>query len=157
MKRYSDIEQLDLAQLESAAAGEDVKVPEDLAERVESAMAAAILAGGNEVLETDTRPAKLEAGGGPAPMSTSRRGRKRIWLPLAGIAAAAAMALLLILPHSGDARLQDTYDDPKQAYAQVEETFRMISSKMAGGVALAAESGRQAGRPAQIIDKINRK
>ena len=181
MKRLVNIEQMDPSSLESAAAKGDVQVPEDLQERIESALAAAILADGSEGdkaearpagldadaqaavsarladLKAEARPASLEAGGAAAPLAGYRGGRRLRWLPLAGIAAAAAIALLLMLPRASDAPLRDTYDDPELAYAQVEETFKMISSKMAGGVALAAESGKQAGKPAQIIDKINRK
>lgn len=157
MKRLVNIEQMDPSSLEAAAAKGDVQVPEDLQERIESALAAAILADGSEKPDADARPASLEAGGAAEPLAGYRGGRRLRWLPLAGIAAAAAIALLLVLPRASDASLRDTYDDPELAYAQVEETFKMISSKMAGGVALAAESGKQAGKPAQIIDKINRK
>lgn len=157
MKRLVNIEQMDPSSLESAAAKGEVQVPEDLQERIESALAAAILADGSEKPDADARPASLEAGGAAAPLAGYSGGRRLRWLPLAGIAAAAAIALLLVLPRASDAPLRDTYDDPELAYAQVEETFKMISSKMAGGVALAAESGKQAGKPAQIIDKINRK
>ena len=214
MKHLVNIEQMDLNSLESAAVKSDVQVPEDLQERIERALAAAILADENEGVEAGSRPAGLEAGaaaleadarladletrpaglkadalptgqrplfnneqagagaqhGGvdarpeglkaddsPTPLAGPRGGRKLSWLPIAGIAAAAAaIALLIMLPRLSEAPLRDTYDDPELAYAQVEETFKMISSKMAGGVALAAESGKQAGKPAQIIDKINR-
>ena len=156
MKRLVNIEQMDPSSLESAAAKGDVQVPEDLQERIESALAAAILADGSEKPDVDARPASPKAGGAAAPLAGSRGGRRLSWLPLAGIAAAAAIALLM-LPRASETQLRDTYDDPELAYAQVEETFKMISSKMAGGVALAAESGKQAGKPAQIIDKINRK
>lgn len=175
MKRLVDIEQMDLARLEAAAARANATVPEDLEQRIESALAAAVLAEDKGGLETGARSAMLDADVAPAPLhadvaqvspETDARpatlavrpgGRKRLWLPLTGIAAAAAIALLLILPRPGQSQLKDTYDDPELAYAQIEETFKLISSKMADGVALAAESGKQAGKPAQIIDKINRK
>ena len=166
MKRLVDIEQLDLVSLESAAARANATVPEDLEQRIEYALAAAALAEENVGLKASARPAMLDADVAQASLETDARpaslaarpgGRKRLWLPLTGIAAAAAVALLLILPRTGQPQLKDTYDDPELAYAQVEETFKLISSKMADGVALAAESGKQAGKPAQIIDKINRK
>ena len=166
MKRLVDIEQLDLVSLESAAARANATVPEDLEQRIEYALAAAALAEENVGLKASARPAMLDADVAQASLETDARpaslaarpgGRKRLWLPLTGIAAAAAVALLLILPRTGQPQLKDTYDDPELAYAQVEETFKLISSKMADGVALAAESGKQAGSPARIIDKINRK
>lgn len=175
MKRLVDIEQMDLARLEAAAARANATVPEDLEQRIESALAAAVLAEENVGLKASARSAHIDSAVAPAPLhadvaqaslETDARpaslaarpgGRKRLWLPLTGIAAAAAIALLLILPRTGQPQLKDTYDDPELAYAQIEETFKLISSKMADGVALAAESGKQAGKPAQIIDKINRK
>ena len=175
MKRLADIEQMDLVSLESAAARAKATVPEDLEQRIESALAAAALAEENVGLKASARSAHIDSAVAPAPLhadvaqaslETDARpaslaawpgGRKRLWLPLTGIAAAAAIALLLILPRPGQSQLKDTYEDPELAYAQIEETFKLISSKMADGVALAAESGKQAGKPAQIIDKINRK
>ena len=174
MKRLVDIEQMDLARLEAAAAKANATVPEDLEQRIECALAAAVLAGESAPEGAAARPAEPNQGSSQAAMAGSRNdhsghsgnnanahaarnGRRRLWLPLAGIAAAAAVALLLILPHAGQSQLKDTYEDPELAYAQIEETFKLISSKMADGVALAAESGKQAGKPAQIIDKINRK
>ncbi len=174
MKRLVDIEQMDLARLEAAAARANATVPEDLEQRIEYALAAAALTGDSAPAGAAARPAEPNQGSTQAAMAGSRNdhnghsgnnanahaarnGRKRLWLPLTGIAAAAAIALLLILPRPGQSQLKDTYDDPELAYAQIEETFKLISSKMADGVALAAESGKQAGKPAQIIDKINRK
>ena len=171
MKRLVDIEQMDLARLEAAAAKANATVPEDLEQRIEYALAAAALAGESAPEGAAARPAEPNQGSTQAAMAGVRNdhsghnanthaasnGRKRLWLPLTGIAAAAAVALLLILPHAGQSQLKDTYEDPELAYAQIEETFKLISSKMADRVALAAESGKQAGKPAQIIDKINRK
>ena len=157
---------MDLVSLESAATRANATVPEDLEQRIESALAAVALAEENVGLKASARPAMLDADvaqvspetdARPATLAARPGGRRRLWLPLAGIVAAAAVALLLILPRTGQSQLKDTYDDPELAYAQIEETFKLISSKMADGVALAAERGEQAGKPAQIIDKINRK
>ena len=66
-------------------------------------------------------------------------GRKLVrWIPYAGIAAAIIVVVLAI--GNKDRELIDTFDDPALAYAQVEDAFNQISSKMARGIEIASES-----------------
>ena len=143
MKRIEDIEILDDAQLEAAALNEGAPVPEGLQERLETVLAAKVLVG--------TKAA------GPATEPASPKAKVIRPLAWTALAAAAATAVLIALPLIGRPPLEDTFDDPYLAYAQVESAFRTISDKMVEGIDLAAEAGQAASRPMEIIDKINRK
>ncbi len=114
-------------ELESAALSEDIKVPSGLEERIKSAIAA------KESLKPRESPVR--------------------WVPYAALAVAAGLAAVAVIPHGGG-KIQDTYDDPYLAYAQVEATFQKISDKMAIGVDMAAKAGQTAEKPMEIINKI---
>lgn len=132
MKRIEDIELMQPEELESAALGEEIKVPAGLEERILDAIAA------KEALR---------------PKASLRREASPLrWVPYAALAVAAGLAAVAIIPR-GD-RLQDTFDDPYLAYAQVEATFQKISDKMAIGVGLAEKAGQTADKPMEIINKI---
>lgn len=110
---------------------EDIHVPEGLKDRIMARLAA------ESIIEESAR--------------------KRSPLPYIAVAAAAAVAAIVVaIPHRGPA-IKDTYSDPYLAYAKVEETFNTISNKMAAGISLAGEAADAAGKPAEIIHKINSK
>ena len=113
-------------ELESAALSEDIKVPSGLEERIKSAIAA------KESIKLRESPVR--------------------WVPYAALAVAAGLAAVAVIPRDG--KIQDTFDDPYLAYAQVEATFQKISDKMALGVDLAEKAGQTADRPMEIINKI---
>lgn len=133
MKRIEDIEKMEFDELESAALGADILVPPGLEDRIKASLAAKTA--------QETRPVP----------------RFFRWAPYAALAVAAGLAALAIIPKGSGTALQDTFDDPYLAYAQVEATFKMISQKMATGVDLAAKAGETAGKPVEIINKINEK
>ena len=126
MKRIEDIERMLPEELESAVLSEDIKVPSGLEERIKSAIAA------KESLKPRESPVR--------------------WVPYAALAVAAGLAAVAVIPRGG--KIQDTFDDPYLAYAQVEATFQKISDKMALGVDLAEKAGQTADRPMEIINKI---
>lgn len=128
MKRIQDIEKLQEADLEMAALGEDITIPAGLEERIKAAIAA------KEAVK---------------PKAESVR-----WIPYAALAVAAGFAAVAIIRHNGSGKLQDTFDDPYLAYAQVEATFKKISDKMAIGVDIAAKAEQTAEKPMEIINKI---
>ena len=134
MKRIEDIEKMDPGQLEAEALREGAAVPAGLEGRIRAAIAA------STVLEEGARTA----------------GRRRS-IYYAALAAAAALAAVLLLPGTGKSRLEDTFDDPYLAYAQVEATFRTITGKMAVGLDMAAEAGDAVGKPMEVISKIYEK
>ena len=74
---------------------------------------------------------------------------------VAALAVAAAVAAVLLIRRPSE--LKDSFDDPMLAYAQVEQTFQYISSKMSGGLEVVREAKPIAGRPEEIIRKINTK
>ena len=131
MKKIEDIENMQEEQLEEAALSEGTKVPSGLEDRILASIAAAAV--------TEEKP------------------RRAAWMPYAALAAAAGLAALALVPRQGKTALRDTFDDPYLAYAQVEETFRRISDKMAVGVNLAEKAGETAEKPIEIINKLNEK
>ena len=136
MKRIEDIEKMGLEELEAAAMEENVEVPQGLAERIRERILAAELA-----KELPVRKPKVQ--------------RKRI-LQFSGIAAAAVVvfALVLLKPGIQKDTLQDTFDDPYLAYAQVEKAFAEISSKMTLGVEMVAQVKPLAEKPMQILNNV---
>ena len=129
MKRIQDIEKLQEEELEMAALGEDITIPAGLEERIKAAIAA------KEAVKPKAEPVR--------------------WIPYAALAVAAGFAAVAIIRHNGSGKLQDTFDDPYLAYAQVEATFQKISDKMAFGVDMAAKAEQTAEKPMEIINKIN--
>lgn len=132
MKKIEDIESMQPEELESAALGEEIKVPAGLEERILDAIAA------KEALRPEA--------------SLRREASQLRWVPYAALAVAAGLAAVAIIPRRD--RLRDTFDDPYLAYAQVEATFQKISDKMAVGVGLAEKAGQTADKPMEIINKI---
>ena len=128
MKRIQDIEKLQEEDLEMAALGEDITIPAGLEERIKAAIAA------KEAVKPKAEPVR--------------------WIPYAALAVAAGFAAVAIIRHNGSGKLQDTFDDPYLAYAQVEATFQKISDKMALGVDIAAKAEQTAEKPMEIINKI---
>ena len=128
MKRIQDIEKLQEEELEMAALGEDITIPAGLEERIKAAIAA------KETVKPEARPVR--------------------WIPYAALAVAAGLAAVVLIHHDGSGKLQDTFEDPYLAYAQVEATFQKISDKMAIGVGVAAKAEQTAEKPMEIINKI---
>lgn len=129
MKRIQDIEKLQEDELEMAALGEDITIPAGLEERIKAAIAA------KETVKPKAVPVR--------------------WIPYAALAVAAGLAAVVLIHHDGSGKLQDTFEDPYLAYAQVEATFQIISDKMAIGVDMAAKAEQAAEKPMEIINKIN--
>lgn len=129
MKRIQDIEKLQEEDLEMAALGDDITIPAGLEERIKAAIAA------KETVKPKAVPVR--------------------WIPYTALAVAAGLAAVVIIHHDGSGKLQDTFEDPYLAYAQVEATFQKISDKMAIGVNMAAKAEQTAEKPMEIINKIN--
>ena len=123
MKSLQEIDNTSFEELEKIALDGSVKAPADLEASVKDAVAAAAL-------------------------SSYRPERRALWRPYAllGAFAAACIGVILAIPRNP----KDTYEDPLLAYAKVEETFALISSKLDRGV----ESVRQAEEPLETIDRI---
>ena len=136
MKRIEDIEKMGLEELEAAAMEEKVEVPQGLAGRIQERILAAELA---------KEP----------PIGKPQVHRKRI-LRYSGIAAAAVVvsALVLFKPGMEKDTLQDTFDDPYMAYAQVEKAFAEISNKMSMGVEMVAQAKPLAEKPMEILNNV---
>ena len=136
MKRIEDIEKMGLEELEAATMEEKVEVPQGLAGRIHERILAAELA---------KEP----------PIEKPQIQRKRI-LQYSGIAAAAVVVLALVLlkPEMQKNTLQDTFDDPYMAYAQVEKALAEISNKMSMGVEMVAQAKPLAEKPMEILNNV---
>ena len=136
MKRIEDIEKMGLEELEAAAMEEKVEVPQGLAGRIQERILASELA---------KEP----------PIEKPQIQRKRI-LQYSGITAAAVVVLALVLlkPEMQKNTLQDTFDDPYMAYAQVEKAFAEISNKMSMGVEMVAQAKPLAEKPMEVLNNV---
>ena len=123
MKTLEEIEKLDFSQLEAYAEDRSIEAPADLMDRIKAAgMARALKTG------------------------SGKRRASRAWRPVlaSALAVAAGLAIVLSIPRQPE----DTFDDPRLAYAEVERTLEMISNKMDKGLEIAGEAG-------PIIEKTN--
>lgn len=123
MKTLEEIGKLDFSQLEAFAEDRSIEAPSDLSDRIKAAGIAHAMKAGKE------KKKMLSA-----------------WRPaLAGtLAIAAGLAVVLSIPKQPE----DTFDDPRLAYAELERTFELISSKVDKGLEIAGEAG-------PIIEKTN--
>ena len=126
MKRIDDIEKMGLEELEAAAMAGNTGVPQGLEERIKERILAREMS-------------KMPVG-------------RRV-LQLGGIAAAVVLALMLLKPGMVEDQLQDTFEDPRMAYAQVEKAFAEISNKMSMGVEMVSQAKPLAEKPLEILDK----
>ena len=134
MKSIEEIEKLGIEELEAASA--QSAVPEGFRRRIEETLLSEeALADGSGTGRKAARLSEVAA--------------------IAAFAAAAAVAAVLLMQRPSE--LRDSFDDPRLAYAQVEQTFRFISDKMSGGIDMVREAGPVAGKPEEIIQKINSK
>ena len=126
MKSLQEIENTSFERLEQIAGDESIRVPKDLRAAVKDSVSAAAMASAR----------------------THQPARRPLWRPavILSLVAAACLAVLFAIPRVP----QDTYDDPLIAYAKVEETFALISSKLDVG----AESVRQAEEPFETVNRI---
>ena len=125
MKTLQEIENTSFESLEQIARDQSVSVPEDLCASVKERVAAAAIASSKDSLPA--RPAWYK-------------------FALLGALGVACLATFFAIPRVP----VDTYDDPLIAYAKVEETFALISSKLDVG----AESVRQAEVPFETVNRI---
>lgn len=135
MKKSEDIENLGLEDLEAIAGDQSVKIPPTLDGRIADTLTAAVMAE-----ESENRQ----------PEST-----RIVRYSIIGSVAAAAAGLALILIPGNSPR--DTYDDPAAAYAQLEKTFSLISSKISEGVEIASEAKPIVEKTNNVINRINGK
>lgn len=113
MKRIDEIENLTAEELESLALSQAPDAPENLGKDIENLLLA------SSVREKSRRPIRFASAA-------------------AGIAVAACLTAAGVFLYHGN-HPADTFDDPAQAYAEVERTFAYISSKVSPGLSLAAE------------------
>lgn len=113
MKRIDEIENLTAEELESLALSKVTDAPKTLGKDIEDLLIASSLR------EKPRRPIRFASAA-------------------AGIAVAACLTAAGVFLYHGN-HPADTFDDPVQAYAEVEKTFAYISEKMSPGLGLASE------------------
>lgn len=136
MKRIEDIEKMGLEELEAAAMDGDVEVPQGLSGRIQERILAAQLA-----KETSGRPKITQ-------------GKNILQYGKIAVAAMVILGLFLLRPGGEKDDLQDTFEDPYMAYAQVEKAFAEISDKMSMGVEMVAQTKPLAEKPMEILNNV---
>lgn len=117
MKQIDEIEKLSLEELERIASDSNIAIPEGIDRSIRTTLTAAEIAKG-QIQVNSRRPRLLGAA-----LYT---------------AAAACIGLLVLL--QTNRMPKDTFTDPMLAYAQIEQTFSYIESKMEKGLEIAAEA-----------------
>lgn len=108
MKSIKETENLSFEQLESIASDNGIRVPEDLQDSVQAALVAKGL------------------------MHRERLFRPAVWI--GSLATAAAVCTIAVLGIKSEPK--DSFETPEQAYAQLEQTFAYISSKVEKGYSM---------------------
>lgn len=133
MKSIGDIERLSAEELERNAGKLMTEVPEGLEDRLLAGMA---VSGCQDDAD-----------------APSRR-RKILWVSsIAGVAAAAAVVLAVVPERGG--RLEDTFDDPMLAYAEVEKAFAYISDRIRPGVEKIGEASRMLEHSGEMFERVS--
>ena len=122
-----------ISELETIASDETVKVPEGLRDSISLTINAL------SFLEEE-EPVR----------------KRSVFARITGIAAAVALlaGVGFGIGHAASTP-KDTFTDPYLAYAQLEETFTLISSKMDKGLSMAQEAETMITRTNEIMNKIN--
>lgn len=118
MKSLKETEKISFQQLENIANGtgdEKVAIPDSMDEKIETAILASAM------VEKETHN------------STKHSRRVSFWMVVPACVAATAVAIGIFLFSSKETVIQDTYDDPYLAYAEVESVLEYMSSKMDKG------------------------
>lgn len=121
MKSIEDIEKMTLSELERIADDDSVRVPSDLDGRIRAAL----------TVDEFVRDSYSSSGKNPGLL----RGALRAAV---AVSVAASLAFFVLLPFWD--RPEDTFDDPRLAYEQVEKAFELISSKIDRGLDIASQA-----------------
>lgn len=117
MKNIDEIAKMSPETLEREAGNAGIMVPDNLVDRIQDAVIASELTGADD---------------------RKVRSQRATWWA-GSVAAAAAVALVVMLTDPSSREPQDTFSDPYLAYAQLEQTFEFISSKISDGLEIASE------------------
>jgi hypothetical protein len=125
MKRLEDIEKLSMLDLERIASDESIKVPTTLKHDIAVTARALEMASKEEEEVKETH--------------VSRKRYRKILRMISYPAAAVAIVTIGMRISFQDTITtpKDTFDDPKMAYAQMEQVFGFISEKMNTGMDIA--------------------
>ncbi len=140
MKSIKDIEKMSLEELLEAASDETVQVPEGFADGLEAMRKINALTEDED--SSSIHAASSESA--PAKAGPFRRRMVRFISAVAAIALIAGIGFSLV-----ENEPEDTFDDPRLAYAELEKAFATISDGISRGIAMAEDSG-------QIIEKTSK-
>ncbi len=147
MKSLKEIEKLGLEELMEVSSDETVTVPEGFMDRIDDAVGTMKMLSG--LTEDDTSDVKVPAAWKADVPVRRKRFRKSA---LAFIAGAAAAVALLIDFMSMINEPEDTFDDPRLAYAEVEKAFARISDSVSKGIAMAEDLHEGIRKTSEVFD-----
>lgn len=135
MKTIEEINKINFDELERIADDSSITVPQRLESKVEDVL----LASG--VIEQEQKRRERLSWRKPLP-----------YVVVSGIAAfGLALAVLLQPPRT---ELQDSFDSPQLAYAEVEKTLVFIASNINKGLEIASEATDNFEEPKRVMDEI---
>ncbi len=145
MKSIKEIEEMSPEELLAAASDQTVQVPEGFIGRIEDGHSAMMKV--DALTEDEDSSSILHADS-----SLKRHHLKRGVLRF--ISAAAVVALIAGIGFGllSNDEPEDTFDDPRLAYAELEKAFATISNGIGRGVAMAEDSQRIIERTSEIFD-----
>lgn len=132
MKRLEEIEKMSFEELEKVSLDDGVRMPQGFGERLEGGIAGLASAGEGGKKVRRLRTAALSFAG----------------------AAFSAVLVLFAIGRTGAP--EDSFDDPRLAYAEVQKSFSLISEKLGKGTELVLEAAPAMNRPKEIIDKLKK-
>lgn len=127
MRTIEEIERMSMEELERIASSKDISIPEGLDDRISGTLTAA-------AFHAQERPAA--------------RTRHTIIGIVASAVAAACLGMVLVKA----SQPKDTFTDPMLAYAQLEQTFQYIQTKMGKGLEIAAGAEPVIERTSEIFN-----
>ncbi len=148
MKSIKGIKEMSLGELLAAASDETVQVPEGFMDRIEDVH--------DVMMKVDALTEDEDSSSIPAGDSTLKR-HPSMSMVVRFISAAAAVALIVGIGFglSASDEPEDTFDDPRLAYAELEKAFATISGGINRGVAMAEDSQRIIEKTSEIFDNNN--
>ena len=126
MKRIEEIERLSLEELEKISEDAGVKIPAKLNDSIEDILCA-------ERLHRNARK--------------SRVFKSFAWIPAVAVVAGIRHQRVNMLP-------EDTFENPQEAYAEVERVFGMISDRINKGKSIADATLSDLNKASEVLEKF---
>lgn len=133
MKRIEDIEKMSIEQLEVESQKSPVQMPEAAKERLANAIA----------IQREIESEQVE-----------KRTRNKLYRKYWAMPIAAAVCAALLMVGYRYRTPEDTFTDPKQAYAEVEKVFALIGDKAATSMTMAQKNMEMLDKTTETLSKV---